>query len=97
MNDVLFKEKAMNCPYFRESYFGICVAPDSVHVPSIDEMERLCFKPSYVNCPNLLSLKDAPDTGDLCTADGALPPYADQIAQSLFETGRDRGTGQSHQ
>jgi hypothetical protein len=57
----------MNCPYFRESYFGICVAPDSVHVPSIDEMERLCFRSSYVTCPNIASATDA---GNTPTSDG---------------------------
>lgn len=43
----------MSCPYFREGCFGVCVAPDAIHVVSIDEMERFCFKKWYGNCPNL--------------------------------------------
>ena len=45
----------MSCPYFKEGYFGICVAPDAIHVPSIDEMERLCFRSWYEICPNIVS------------------------------------------
>ncbi len=43
----------MSCPFIRDGYFGICVAPDAIHVISIDEMERFCFKASYSICPNL--------------------------------------------
>ncbi len=43
----------MSCPHFKEGYFGICVAPNAVHVPSIAEMEKFCFKVRYENCPNL--------------------------------------------
>lgn len=45
----------MNCPYFREGYFGICVAPDSVHVPAISEMESYCFRTHYGTCPHFSS------------------------------------------
>ncbi len=41
----------MSCPYFKEGYFGICVAPDAIHVPSIAEMEKFCFRVRYENCP----------------------------------------------
>lgn len=51
LNESLVKEKIMSCPYFREGYFGICVAPDAIHVPGIDEMERFCFRSWYGNCP----------------------------------------------
>ena len=47
------EEKIMSCPFIRDGYFGICVAPDAIHVISIDEMERFCFKASYSICPNL--------------------------------------------
>jgi len=42
----------MSCPYLREATFGICVAPDAIHVPSIAEMEKFCFKTRYETCPN---------------------------------------------
>jgi hypothetical protein len=42
----------MSCPYFKEGYFGICVAPDAIHVPGIAEMESFCFRPYYEACPN---------------------------------------------
>jgi hypothetical protein len=50
------KEAFMSCPYFKESYFAICVAPDAIHIPSIDEMERLCFRSWYRTCPNIAPL-----------------------------------------
>jgi hypothetical protein len=54
------EEKIMSCPYFRESDFGICVALNAIHVPSIDEMERFCFRSSYSICPNL-TLPNGPE------------------------------------
>ncbi len=42
----------MSCPYFKEGYFGICVAPEAIHVPAIAEMEAFCFKEYYEACPN---------------------------------------------
>lgn len=44
----------MICPYLRDGNFGICVAPDAIHVASIDEMggdnqcelNRFCDRPS---------------------------------------------------
>ncbi len=42
----------MSCPYFKEGYFGICVAPDAIHVPNISEMESFCFKEHYGACPS---------------------------------------------
>ena len=53
----------MSCPYFKESYFGICVAQDAIHVPSIDEMERLCFRSWHSTCPNISRLKDPEKSG----------------------------------
>jgi hypothetical protein len=53
------KEEFMSCPYFKEGYLGICVAPDAIHVPSIDEMERLCFRSWYRTCPNIASLRNS--------------------------------------
>ena len=43
----------MSCPYFREGYFGICVAPDAVHVPNLEELESFCFRPWFQRCPSL--------------------------------------------
>lgn len=42
----------MSCPYFKEGHFGICVAPDAIHVPSIAEVETFCFRVFYESCPN---------------------------------------------
>lgn len=50
----------MSCPYFREDGFGACVALDDIHIPSIDEMERFCFRSSYSICPNL-KLSNSPE------------------------------------
>ncbi len=47
----------MSCPYFKEGYFGICVAPDAIHVPTIAEMETYCFKVGYEICPNLVGIR----------------------------------------
>lgn len=58
----------MSCPYFKESYFGICVAQDAIHVPSIDEMERFCFRAWYSTCPNITHLKDPKNSGKTCAA-----------------------------
>jgi hypothetical protein len=52
----------MSCPYFKEGYFGLCVASDAIHVPSIDEMERLCFRSWYRTCPNIVSLRNSGHT-----------------------------------
>lgn len=46
----------MSCPYFKEGYFGICVAPEAIHVPAITEMETFCFKDHYHACPSLSGL-----------------------------------------
>ena len=46
----------MSCPYFKEGYFGICVAPDAIHVPSIAEMEKFCFRVRYESCPNFADI-----------------------------------------
>jgi hypothetical protein len=43
----------MNCPYFKEGYFGICDAPDAIHVPTIMELESFCFRDHYDACPHL--------------------------------------------
>ncbi len=51
------KEVPMSCPYFQEGYFGICVASDAVHVPSIAEIETFCFKVFYTSCPNFDTAK----------------------------------------
>lgn len=51
----------MSCPYFKEGYFGICVAPDAIHVPSIAEMETYCFKARCETCPNLTGIENFRD------------------------------------
>jgi hypothetical protein len=47
------KEASMSCPYFKDGYFGICVAFESIYVPSIEKMETYCFGDQYGLCPNL--------------------------------------------
>ncbi len=53
----------MSCPHFKEGYFGICVAPNAVHVPSIAEMENFCFRVRYEDCPNLASIGGLTEAG----------------------------------
>ncbi len=36
----------MTCQYFKEDYVGFCSASDFPYIPSISEMEKLCFKDS---------------------------------------------------
>jgi hypothetical protein len=55
----------MSCPYFKEATFGICVAPDAIHVPSILEMEKFCFRMSHENCPNFKDKKYLRDPKEL--------------------------------
>jgi hypothetical protein len=56
----------MTCPHFKEGYFGLCDAPDAIHVPTIDEMERFCFKACYADCPSLSRrVRSAPRIGRL--------------------------------
>jgi len=52
----------MSCPYFKEGYFGVCDAPDSIHIPTIAEMETFCFKVQYESCPNFRDIEDPRDT-----------------------------------
>ena len=53
----------MSCPYFKEGYFAVCDASNSIHVPTIAEMETFCFKANYENCPNF-DLEDISDPKD---------------------------------
>ncbi len=55
----------MSCPYFKEGYFGICVAPDAIHVPNIAEMETFCFKERYGACPSFFGEEKPEDEEDL--------------------------------
>jgi hypothetical protein len=61
----------MTCPFFKESYFGICDAQDAIHVPSIDEMERFCFRSSYSTCPKISSLQEPEKSEEPCAANGS--------------------------
>lgn len=63
----IVKEELMSCPYFKEGYFGIYVAPGAIHVPSIEEMERFCFRSWYRICQNIASPKDSANSGRACT------------------------------
>ncbi len=91
----------MSCPYFKEGYFGICVAPDAIHVPGIDEMERFCFRSSYGNCPNISFFKD-PVSGEKTFADNGIRRLTpERLADPLFvtkiETKRGRDAGRASQ
>jgi len=54
----LLMEVAMSCPYFKKGYFGTCCASISQYVPSIEQMERYCFKEIYGLCPILSAYQD---------------------------------------
>ena len=43
-------EVEMTCHYFKEAYLGFCNASETLHVPSINEMETHCFK-DFHTCP----------------------------------------------
>ncbi len=86
----------MSCPYFKESCFGICIAPDAIHVPSIDEMERFCFRSWYSNCPNIAFPKDAKDREESCTNNGPYKLTPEQPTGPMCAAGRDRDTSRSH-
>ncbi len=86
----------MSCPYFKEGYFGICVAPDAIHVPGIDEMERFCFRSWYSNCPNITFLKHSENRGESLNNNGINQLTHEQLADPLFAIGRDKDTGRSH-
>jgi hypothetical protein len=96
LNESFIKEKLMSCPYFKEGYFGICVAPDAIHVPSIDEMERLCFRSWYSICPNIAFLKGVENGGKSCAARGPLKLGPERLAGPLPAVRRDGNTGGSH-
>lgn len=40
----------MSCQYFNEDFVGFCGATEFSYVPSINEMEQLCFK-NFRDCP----------------------------------------------
>ncbi len=87
----------MSCPYFKEGYFGICVAPgpDAIHVPSIDEMERLCFRSWYHLCPNIAFIKDEGKEKSR-TADGPPKISIEQTAGPLSGVAMGSDAGGSH-
>jgi hypothetical protein len=47
----------MSCPYFEEGYFGTCCASSSRYVPTIEMMERYCFRKIYGLCPILSHIR----------------------------------------
>ncbi len=81
----------MSCPYFRTSYFGVCVAEGSIHVPSIDEMERFCFRSWYSTCPNIIGLKDAHNSGKHSTHSDSRRG-SELLTWPSFRLERDRDT-----
>ena len=64
----IIREEFMSCPYFKEGYFGICVAPDAIHVPSIKEMEKFCFRSWFRVCPNISLSRDLENSDKSCAA-----------------------------
>ncbi len=87
----------MSCPYFREGYFGICVAPDAIHVPGIDEMERFCFRSSYSSCPNISFFRDSVNSEESYTGNSIRRLTPEQLADPLFGAGRGRDAGRGRQ
>jgi hypothetical protein len=80
----------MSCPYFRESYFAVCVVPNAIHVPSIDEMERLCFRSWYLTCPNITRLKNSEDNRQSFAPRDPRKLNTEQLARPQFAAGKDR-------
>jgi hypothetical protein len=62
----------MSCPYFKQGYFGVCVAPDAIHVPDIGEMQSFCCRPYYRGCPNFSDAEQNDDTPEVPHAAGNL-------------------------
>jgi hypothetical protein len=83
----------MSCPYFKESYFAICVVPNAIHIPTIDEMERLCFRSSYRNCPNIARMEDPETSEEECSTSGLNKLSADPAAWPSFADTRGRTPG----
>ncbi len=57
----------MTCRYFNEDYAGFCGATASLHIPSISDMEQLCFK-NFQSCPiyNEFEEDHRPVAGKIC-------------------------------
>jgi hypothetical protein len=53
----------MSCPYFKEGYVGVCVASESMYVPSINKLETNCFSEEYRCCTNLAAYLCGRGTG----------------------------------
>ncbi len=62
----------MSCPYFKQGYFGVCVAPEAIHVPDIGEMQSFCCRPYYQACPSFSDAEQGDDAGEVPHAEGNL-------------------------
>lgn len=72
-----FQEVSLSCPYFKQGYFGVCVAPDAIHVPDIGEMQSFCCRPYYSGCPSFSDSEQGVDTGEV-----PLPEDSDRQRES---------------
>jgi hypothetical protein len=56
----------MICPCFNTEHIGICSGTAAPHIPSIERMERYCFRDGFVSCAifqQQLGLPGAVDPG----------------------------------
>jgi hypothetical protein len=51
----------MICPWLNTEHVGICSGTRVPHVPSIERMERYCFRNGFVSCPIYLEQIGMPD------------------------------------
>jgi len=69
----------MSCPYFREGYFAVCIAYESMYTPSIARMETYCFNANYGLCPSLASyIPEQPGARNLMLSKEASPQRKDE-------------------
>lgn len=55
------RKNFMICPWLNTEHVGICSGTRVPHVPSIERMERYCFRNGFVSCPIYLEQIGMPD------------------------------------
>ena len=68
----------MSCPYFKDGYFGICLAFESMYIPGIEKMETYCFSDQHRLCPHLATY---------LSGDGMKPAISHEDDKSLVRQG----------
>lgn len=39
------------CPWFKAESIGVCISSMMPYIPTIEELERLCFREAFPGCP----------------------------------------------